>query len=180
MFLASNDFVVFSPWIFSYNQVDQAIIWYFTRYKILFKCQNYLDHKLHALACGLCPCYYGGTWDIWSFFWAEAWQQMSGRAIITFFLFFPFFSFPTSRFEPSWPKLIDVMSFWFCIRFYFYYFNCYLSCTKSFFYLFFVPFHPLVFSFIFFMSNLILIFFICFVSYYFLNWICFSVSSFNI
>jgi len=90
---------------------------------------------------------------------------MSGSAmIITFsFLFFLFFSFLTSRFEPSWPKLNDVISFWFCIRFDFYSFNCYLSCIESYFYLFFVPFHHLIFSYFIFMSNFILIFSIEFV-----------------
>jgi len=97
-----------------------------------------------------------------------------------FFLFFPFFSFPTSRFEPSWPKLNYVMSFWFCIRFDFHSFNCYLSCIESYFYLFFVPFHPLVFSFIFFSCQIWSLFFLFVFFYYFLNWICFSVSSLNI
>jgi hypothetical protein len=105
---------------------------------------------------------------------------MSGSATITFFFSFLFFSFPTSRFEPSWPKLNDVMSFWFCIRFDFHFFNCYLSYIESYFYLFFVPFHPLVFSFIFFSCQIWSLFFYLFFSYYFLNWICFSVSLLNI
>jgi hypothetical protein len=84
------------------------------------------------------------------------------RQLLFFSFFSFFFSFPTSRFEPSWPKLNYVMSFWFCIRFDFHSFNCYLSCIESYFYLFFVPFHPLVFSFIFFSCQIWSLFFLFF------------------